>query len=255
MLACRPRTVAPRARDRAAREQSAGARVPCAIYMLTHDASARWSILFLFVPAQSVVCTRCLQHVRRYRRRNIVPLLGGLGSAERAIDLADAAHTRKYTMLLNLDTAKTSPSSSGNATFRVFRLDGLFAGPGSGARYEGERLAFGHFDVRMRHSDTRRSEARRGEAKPLRATLPLSLARGADRIHVHLTCTLTMHGCGGAGGGERAGSAAGRRGDHRTRPAGLHARGAPPHRMPPRLKRKPTAPYARHPGRTVSPTY
>ena len=86
-----------------------------------------------------------LMHVRRYHRRNIIPLLGGLGSVERSVDLLDAAHTRKYTMLLNLDKAKASRKPRANTSFPVFRLDGLFAR--AGGAYSGERVAFGHFDV------------------------------------------------------------------------------------------------------------
>ena len=75
--------------------------------------------------------------------RNIHPLHGGLGSVERMVDMAPRKLRtgKKITMLEDVQLAPAANQSSAT-TFRVHRLDNLFA-----AQWPSQRLVFAHFDV------------------------------------------------------------------------------------------------------------
>ena len=75
--------------------------------------------------------------------RNIHPLHGGLGSVERMVDMAPRKLRtgKKITMLEDVQLAPAANQSSAT-TFRVYRLDNLFA-----AQWPSQRLVFAHFDV------------------------------------------------------------------------------------------------------------
>mmetsp|Transcript_3038 Transcript_3038/g.8470 ORF Transcript_3038/g.8470 Transcript_3038/m.8470 type:complete len:264 (+) Transcript_3038:29-820(+) len=88
-------------------------------------------------------------HVVRYtERRNIVPLLGALGSLRRRID----SHfvNRTYSMLTGLHNAPTLDGSTPStwSPVDVYRLDDLFMNS-----WKSERFAFGHFDVEGSEED------------------------------------------------------------------------------------------------------
>ena len=75
--------------------------------------------------------------------RNIHPPHGGLGSVERMVDMAPRKLRtgKKITMLEDVQLAPAANQSSAT-TFRVHRLDNLFA-----AQWPSQRLVFAHFDV------------------------------------------------------------------------------------------------------------
>ena len=71
---------------------------------------------------------------------NLRPMLGALGSSNREVALQGP---RTASMLIHVDKRKAAGSTSNGGTLKIHTLDSLFLG----GAWDGETLAFGHFDV------------------------------------------------------------------------------------------------------------
>ena len=67
-------------------------------------------------------------------------MLGALGSSNREVRSKDRG---QLSMLIHVDKRKAAGSTSNGGTLKIHTLDSLFLG----GAWDGETLAFGHFDV------------------------------------------------------------------------------------------------------------